>query len=298
MDTLANIRTFVLVARTGSFSAAARQMDIAPSVVTKRISRLEDQMKVKLFKRSTRQILLTSIGENYLPRYEAILKDVDEALTGAEAEARHIKGHLRIKAPTTFSISFFAAILSDFQVEHPDVTIDLYLIDRSINPTEEGFDLAIGALPATYSNIIDEPLSSYPRVLCAAPGYLAKHGVPRHPSDLTNHACMTFHATGSTWSFTTSRGALDIDVRSSFSANDSQVLQDLALRERGIAMVARYIARKSLETGDLVKVLPDYPIKELWLKALVPQPKARNPTIQALMSFLRERIQTNAPWLD
>lgn len=292
-----NIRTFVLVAHSGSFSSAARRMDVAPSVITKRISRLEDQMRVKLFRRSTRQLQLTLIGETYLPRYEAILRDVDEALMGAEVVARQIEGHLRIKAPTTFSISFFAAILSDFQSEHPGVTIDLSLIDRSVNPTEEGYDVAIGALPATYANVVDEPLSPYPRILCAAPDYLEKHGIPRHPSDLAQHVCMTFHATGSTWSFSSPRGLLDVELRSNFSANDSQVLHDLALRGRGIAMVASYIARPSIARGSLVEVLPDFPVQELWLKALVPQSKSRKPTVRALMSFLRDRMQGTPPWV-
>ncbi|TKT74606.1 LysR family transcriptional regulator [Aquamicrobium sp. LC103] len=296
MDTLLNIRTFIATARSGSFSAAGRQLGVAPSVVTKRISRLEDQMRVKLFIRSTRQLVLTEVGERYLPRYQALVREVDEAVSGAEAVARRIEGHLRIKAPTTFTIAFLASILSDFQAENPNVTMDVALVDRSVNPAEEGYDIALGALPASYSNVIDEPLCAYPRTLCAAPSYLESHGLPQHPRDLVDHVCLTFHATGSTWSFVSPRGPIDVEVRSAFSANDTQVLHDLACRGRGVAMVASYIARDSIRTGKLIELMPEYRVSELWLKALVPQTKARKPTVRALLEWLRAHTQPVPPW--
>lgn len=292
LDTLINIRTFLAVARSGSFSAAGRHLGVAPSVVTKRISRLEDQMRVKLFIRSTRQIILTEVGERYLPRYQSLVKEIDDAVSGAAAVAQRIEGHLRIKAPTTVTIAFLARILSDFQQENPNVTMDLALVDRSVNPAEEGYDIALGALPASYSNVIDEPLCPYPRKLCAAPGYLENRGLPKHPRDLVNHICLTFHATGSTWSFLSPGGPIDVEVRSAFSANDTQILHDLALRGRGVAMVANYVAEESIRTGKLIELLPEFPVAELWLKALIPQTQARKPTVRALMEWLRVHMHT------
>lgn len=292
LDTLINIRTFLAVARSGSFSAAGRHLGVAPSVVTKRISRLEDQMRVKLFIRSTRQIILTEVGERYLPRYQSLVKEIDDAISGAAAVAQRIEGHLRIKAPTTVTIAFLARILSDFQQENPNVTMDLALVDRSVNPAEEGYDIALGALPASYSNVIDEPLCPYPRKLCAAPDYLENRGLPKHPRDLVNHICLTFHATGSTWSFLSPGGPIDVEVRSAFSANDTQILHDLALRGRGVAMVASYVAEESIRSGKLIELLPDFPVAELWLKALIPQTQARKPTVRALMEWLRIHMHT------
>lgn len=292
LDTLINIRTFLAVARSGSFSAAGRHLGVAPSVVTKRVSRLEDQMRVKLFIRSTRQIILTEVGERYLPRYQSLVKEIDDAISGAAAVAQRIEGHLRIKAPTTVTIAFLARILSDFQQENPNVTMDLALVDRSVNPAEEGYDIALGALPASYSNVIDEPLCPYPRKLCAAPDYLENRGLPKHPRDLVDHICLTFHATGSTWSFLSPGGPIDVEVRSAFSANDTQILHDLALRGRGVAMVANYVAEESIRSGKLIELLPDFPVAELWLKALIPQTQARKPTVRALMEWLRIHMHT------
>jgi DNA-binding transcriptional LysR family regulator len=193
VDTLLNIKAFLTTARAGSFSAAARELGVAPSVIVKRINRLEDQMRAQLFLRSTRKLTLTETGERYFPRYQSIVGEVEDAINGAASSAQQLEGLLRVKCPTTLAILNFGAILSDFQVAHPGITVELALIDRSVNPVEEDFDIAIGAMPASYANVIDEPLSPYPRVLCASPSYLEARGEPKHPIDLIGHDCLTFH---------------------------------------------------------------------------------------------------------
>src|SRR5204862_4616564 len=135
-------------------------------------------------------------------------------------------------------------------------------------------------MPASYANVIDEPLSPYPRVLCAAPSYLAARGEPKHPIDLIDHDCLVFQTTGLTWSFASPRGLINVDVRSRFSANDSQILQAAACRGLGIAMVARYIARPAIEAGALCTLLDDYPVPEFWLKALIPSNKIHRAAVQ------------------
>lgn len=296
MDTLLNIKAFLSTARAGSFSAAARELGVAPSVIVKRINRLEDQMRAKLFVRSTRKLSLTETGEHYFPRYQSIVGDVENAINGAAASSNTLEGQLRIKCPTTLALLNFGEILNDFQVAHPGVSVDLVLIDRSVNPVEEDFDIAIGAMPASYANVIDEPLSPYPRVLCASPAYLEARGEPKHPIDLTGHDCLTFHTTGSTWSFESPRGLINVDVPSRFSANDSQILQSAACRGLGIAMVARYIARPAIEAGTLKTLLPDYPVPELWLKALIPTNKIRRVAVQSLLRWIKERMQPLPSW--
>lgn len=295
MDTLLNIKAFLATARAGSFSAAARRLGVAPSVVTKRISRLEDQMRAKLFVRSTRHLALTDVGERYLPRYQAIVGEVEDALAGADATPG-VEGHLRVKAPTTFAVVHLSAVFSDFLAAHPAVTMDLVLIDRSVNPIEENLDVALGAVPTSYANVLDEPLCPYPRVLCAAPSYLAEHGTPQHPSDLAHHDCLTFQATGTTWTFESRRGPINVEVRSRFSANDTQVLHDLACRGRGIAIVARSVVGNSIADGRLVELLPEFPVTELWFKALVPRNKVRRPAVQALLAWLKTEMQPLPPW--
>jgi DNA-binding transcriptional LysR family regulator len=296
MDTLLNIKAFLATARAGSFSAAARQLGVAPSVVVKRINRLEDQMRAQLFTRSTRKLALTDIGERYFPRYQTLVGEVEDAINGAARSPERIEGHLRIKCPTTLTIQNFGEIINDFQAAHPGVSVEIVLIDRSVNPVEEDFDIAIGAMPASYANVIDEPLSPYPRVLCAAPAYLEGRGEPNHPIDLIGHDCLVFQTTGSTWSFESPRGLINVDVRSRFSANDSQILMAAACRGLGITMIARYIARPAIERGELKTLLPEFPVPELWLKALVPTNKIRKAAVQNLLHWIKQRMQPAPPW--
>ncbi|MGG5810629.1 LysR family transcriptional regulator [Falsiroseomonas sp. CW058] len=291
MDTLLNIRAFLATARAGSFSAAARDLGVAPSVVIKRINRLEDQMRARLFHRSTRRLALTEAGERARPRYHAILAEIEEALSGGAGAAGGIEGHLRVKAPTTFGILHLGAILSDFQIAHPRVTVEIVLVDRSVNPVEEGFDLALGALPVSYAHVVDEPLCPFPRLLCAAPGYLARRGEPRHPSDLPDHDCLTYLATGTTWSFASPRGPVSVDVRPRFSANDSQVLLGAVRRGIGIAVLSRDVVAPALAEGAAVPLLPDFPVAPLWLKALVPEGRIGRAPVRALLAWLKQRLE-------
>ncbi len=287
MDTLLNIKAFLATVREGSFSGAARRLGVAPSVIVKRINRLEDQMRAQLFVRSTRRLTLTDTGDRSAMRFRTIVAEVEDALESGRAAARGVEGHLRIKCPTTLTIVYVGEVLCEFQLAHPNVSIEVALIDRSVNPVEEGFDIAIGALPASYSNVIDEPLCPYPRVVCAAPSYVAQHGEPAHPRDLIEHDCLTFLATGTTWAFQSPRGIIDVEVRSRFNVNDSQVLHAAARKGLGIATIARYIARDSIAAGELKPLLVDYPVPELWLKALVPHNRSQKPAVQSLLQWLK-----------
>jgi DNA-binding transcriptional LysR family regulator len=182
-----------------------------------------------------------------------------------------MEGHLRIKSPTTIAILDLGEMLTRFQIAHPKISIELVMLDRSVNPIEEGFDLAIGALPTSYPGVIDEPLCPYPRVVCASPCYLERCDAPQHPRDLVQHDCLTFATTGLNWTFESRRGLINVDVKTKLSANDSQLLLRAAIAGMGIARIANHIAGPSIERGELVALLPDYPVPEFWVKALIPK---------------------------
>ncbi len=293
MDTLLNIKAFLSVARAGSLSGAARHLGVATSVVSKRLNRLEDEMKSQLFVRSTRKMELTETGKRYIPRYHDIVSEIDEALNGANEGPRQIEGHLRIKYPTGLLFLHFDEILSDFLVANPKINLEIVLIDRSVNPIEEGFDIAFGAMPTSYAHVVNEPLCLNPMILCAAPSYLARAGEPQHPQDLVYHDCLIYHATGSHWSFDSPRGAIHVEVHSKFSANDTQILQRAAIRGLGITVSARYVLQDSLEKGLLKPLLTDFPISSLWLKALIPRNKYEKPAVQALLSWVKSRLPSS-----
>jgi DNA-binding transcriptional LysR family regulator len=295
MNTLLHINAFLLVARVRSFSGAARELGIAPSVVTKRITRLEEQVGTQLITRSTRGLALTAAGERLLPQFMRLIAELEETIHGSAAQARGIEGHLRIKAPTTVTSLFLGGLLSDFQVEHPGVSLEIVLLDRSVNPLEEGFDLVVGARPASYPGVVDVPLCPYPLILCCSPAYMRERREPEQPSDLADHDCLTSVLLGTTLLFEGPRGAVSVEVRSRFHANDGRVLLEAARRGLGVAVVPRYLAEEDLRTGRLMKVLADYPLAAFWLKALVPSMKMQKPAVRELVAFLKARMQT-PPW--
>ncbi|MBR9766107.1 MAG: LysR family transcriptional regulator [Rhodobacteraceae bacterium] len=296
MDTIDNMRAFLAVVRAGSFSAAARNLDTVPSVISKKVNRLEDQIGAPLFIRSTRKLELTETGTQVHPRFLSIVAEVTDAFADLRAHASPMGGTLRIKCPTTLCVLHFGRIITEFQAAHPEARIDLVLMDRSVNPMEEGFDIAIGAIPTSYPNVEATPLCPYPRVTVASPGYLARAGELSHPRHLLNHDCLTFHPIGSNWVFEGKQGPVSVEINSHFSVNDSQVLVEAALADLGVAVVADYLARVHVERGALTRVLTDYAIPDLWVSAWVPVQRVKDPLVMAMCDWLRDAVQPVAPW--
>lgn len=295
MNTLLHINAFLLVARVRSFSGAARELGVAPSVVTKRITRLEEQVGTPLIVRSTRGLALTPAGERLLPQFMRLIAELEDTINGTVSAARGIEGHLRIKAPTTITSLYLGGIFSDFQLRYPAVSLEIVLLDRSVNPLEEGFDLVVGARPASYPAVVDVPLCPYPLTLCCAPAYLRDRGEPAHPNELIDHSCLTSVLLGTTLLFEGVRGSISVDVHSRFHANDGRVLLEAARRGLGVAVLPHYLAAEDLRTGRLTTVLPGFPLARVWLKALVPSLKMQKPAVAELVTFLKARMQP-PPW--
>lgn len=297
MTMLIDIKAFLVTARQGSFSAAARTLNLAPSVVTKRVGRLEDEVGAKLFHRSTRSLTLTAEGERLRPRLQFLLGELDEALQGAQRPDDGVSGHLRVKSPTTIGSLYVGQSIADFQAENPNVTTELVLIDRSLNPLEEGFDIALGALPQSYASVVERPLCPYPRVLVAAPSYLERNPAPKNPGDIVEHDCLAFVPVGLTWSFESGQGRVDVDVHASFTVNDSRLLVAAAERGLGLAVVSEFLTREPIAEGRLVTIMPDFPIAPLWFKAMVPRNKMHRPEVIALLDHLQREFEP-PPWQE
>ncbi len=143
MDTLTNLKAFLAVARTGSFAAAARELKVAPSVVTKRISQIEWQLKTTLFERNTRKVSLTATGLRFLPAVQRSVSDVDELFAEMPSQGGELQGSIRIKSPGTLAVQLLGPMLEQFQKRYPLVNLELLTLDRSVNPVDEGFDIAL-----------------------------------------------------------------------------------------------------------------------------------------------------------
>jgi len=291
-NNLVNLNAFLRVARLGSFSGAARELGVAPSVITKRVDQLESAVGTRLVIRSTRGLTLTPAAETLLPRFVRLAAEFDELFKGALPNEQRIEGHLRVKSPTTVTTEFLGSAFSDFLLLHSGVTLEITLLDRSVNPLEEGFDCAIGALPVSYPNVVDVPLCPYELVTCCAPSYLLGRGAPQHPTELVDHDCLTTILFYSSWLFESPLGTLSVEVHSRIHASDGRVMREAARRGLGIAVLARYLAEEDIRAGRLVPVLQDFPIATHWLKALVPRMKIDRPVVREFVGFLKQRVQT------
>jgi len=291
MDTLANLKAFLATADSGSFSEAARQSDVVPSVVAKRIDQLEWRIRAPLFTRSTRKLTLTDVGERYLPTVRKLVAQMDDMLAGMAQASGDLEGHIRIKIPTTLGTLYISDLLNQFLIEQPRISMDVVLADRSVNPVEEGFDLAIGALPESYGQVKDHALGPIRRRLCAAPAYLARKGVPQQAADLIDHDCLVFTTSGSRWEFQSPQGQVGVDVRPKLKTNDGVALSKAAISGLGIAVIADYLASPAIASGTLVEICPYLKLPNIWLKALVPNNRYDLPRVQMLLQWLEQRLQ-------
>jgi DNA-binding transcriptional LysR family regulator len=296
VNTILNISAFLRVARLGSFSAAAREMNVATSVIAKRISQLEKEVKTKLIARSTRGVTLTAAGERQLPQFGRLLAAYEQAfLHQQEAGSHRVEGWVRILAPPTVTSMFLGPIFTRFQLQYSKVDMDIVALERSANPLEEGFDIAVGGWPLSYPDVVDVQLCRYELMTVAAPVYLKGKQMPRHPTELIDHDCLTTTLFRTSWGFTNPRGAVNIEVHSRLQSSDSRMVRDAARMGLGIGILPRMLVEDDLREGTLVELLEDFPVAPYWLKLLVPRMKMSRPVVSALVRFLKDSIPGSPP---
>lgn len=288
MDTLVNVRTFLAAARLGSFAAAARSLSVAPSVVSKRIGQLEHEFGTILFRRSTREIVLTVEASRLLPTCQKLVAQFDALLDDEPRDA--IRGHLRIDAPGTVTSRIFGPIFSDFLAMHPALSLDLRLIDRLDGEVEQDCDLTIGTRPSTSAQVRDFPLLPYGNATYASADYVAAHGEPAHPRDLMEHSCLASLLYGTTWHFYGENGDFAVTIKPRFQVNDTIVLREGVRRHLGIAVLPTTLVEEDVRSGRLKRLLPGFRPPPLWLKAMVPNHKMAKPSVVALLDFLHQQL--------
>ncbi|PZV09064.1 MAG: LysR family transcriptional regulator [Leptolyngbya sp.] len=292
MDKFEQIRAFTQVVASTGFAAAAREMGVSRSTVNKLVIALENELGVQLLHRSTRVVTPTETGLAFCARCVEILANLEEAersLTQVQEEPR---GRLRVNAPMSFGTLHLAPALADFLMHYPDLQMQLTLSDRFIDPIEEGFDITIRiAAPQTVASLIVHPLAAAPRVLCAAPTYLADR-IPTHPTELHQHSCLHYGqlAAGNHWTLHGSDGTHTIAVSGVLCSNNGEVLRDAAVRGLGIALLPRFMIEAELQQGTLQIVLPDYYPPELTLSVIYPVNRHLSTKVRLLVEFLQKRF--------
>jgi DNA-binding transcriptional LysR family regulator len=293
------MQVFVRVAALGSFSAAARALDLSQTMVTKHIAAIEDRLGVKLLHRSTRKLVLTEGGRSYLAACERILAEIEEAEASTSLDRVEPRGLLRLNVPLTFGFRQIAPALAAFSRLYPAVTVDLGLADRYVDLIEEGWDLAIRIGRLKDSSLVARRLAPCRTLVCAAPSYLAAHGAPRSLEDLAAHNCLGYtlpSAIGAQrWAFGP-EGDIVVPVQGNLRANNGDALLAAALAGQGLIYQPTFLVGDGLRDGSLVQVLGDHPTLDLGVHAVLASGRQAPAKVRAFVEFLAARFAPQPEW--
>ncbi|HZC56722.1 MAG TPA: LysR family transcriptional regulator, partial [Xanthobacteraceae bacterium] len=262
MDRLDAMSVLVSVVETGSFSAASRKLGAPLPTVSRKVSELEAHLNTRLLIRSTRKLTLTDAGAAYVAASKRILEQVGDAERAASGEYSSPRGDLVVAAPIVFGRLHVLPAVNEFLANYPDIDVRLLLSDRNVHLIDDHVDLAVRIGALADSSMVAVRVGSVRRVVCASPTFLAGHGTPKAPEDLSALACVTFDAlTSSTvWNFTTadSRTERAVALRSRLSVNTAEAAVDAAISGVGVTRVLSYQAANAVAEGKLRIVLAKY----------------------------------------
>ena len=300
MDRFADLRMFVHVAEAGSISAAADQLAVAKSAVSRRLADLEARLGAELIHRTTRRLVLTDSGRAFLERARRILTDLDEAEQAVSQAHGALSGKLKVAMPVAFGIKHLGPLLSEFMVRHPGVEFDLDFNDRHIDLMQEGFDLAIRIARLQDSSLIARRLAPIRSALCASPAYLARHGTPSTAADLARHRGLLYSnlTHPGLWHYTGPDGQPgSVTVPARLSANNGDFLCQAAMAGEGIILHPTFYLSEYLRTGALVPLLTDHIWPQVDAYAVYPPTRHLSRRVRALVDFLAERL-AGVPYWD
>jgi DNA-binding transcriptional LysR family regulator len=286
-DKLLALRLFVRVARTGSFSAAARELDLSQPSVSRIIAALEKDVGAALVTRTTRAVTLTEAGSHYLGQVEAILASLDEADHAARG-SRELRGSLRVAMSASFGVREVIPVLPGFLARHPGLNVSLLLSDQRQDTVKEGADVALRLGALADSSATARLIGRTRRLVAASPGYLAARGTPATPAELAAHAAIVGPAgtNAGTWSFEKDgqRVSVRIDNRLTVSVNEAAVAA--AVAGIGVVTTALWGCRAELASGALVRLLPDWQMGDVEVHGMFTPGRPPKPSARAFVEYL------------
>lgn len=295
MDHLGDLDVFARVVSAKGMSAAGRELNLSPAVISKRIRRLEERLGVRLLQRTTRQIALTEAGHGFYERVITILSSVEEAEAWATRGRETVRGVLRVSAPTSFGRMHVAPYLNRFLEKYQAVTVDLVLSDALVDIVGEGFDLAIRIADLDDSSFVARKLAPNHRILCASPAYLARYGTPDRIEDLSGHQLISH--VGPEWRLDGPNGPVQVRVHGPLRTNSSEVVREALLGGIGIALRSTWDIGPEVKDGQLVQVLPDYSgSKRVGIHAVYPSRRHLEQKVRAFVDFLQGLYGTTPYW--
>jgi DNA-binding transcriptional LysR family regulator len=295
LNDIDELRTFVSIVATRSLSAAAREMNLALSVVSKRLAALESRTGTRLIARSTRRLALTEEGIEFYERAQRILTEVDQAeamLTRGQVEPR---GLVRVSAPVAFGRAHVGPVCRELVRAHPALSIDLRLTDRMVDLIEEGIDVVVRIAPPTRLELVIRKLIDDYRIIVGAPEYLQRRGTPATPAELEAHDCVHYRGVGTHWHLVSIAGeAVEMRADSRLRTDSGEVAIDWALAGYGLAMNSRADVKCHLRSGRLVHVLPEWRSEAAPVCALYPSSRQLATRVRVFIDAMANSLAQRA----
>jgi DNA-binding transcriptional LysR family regulator len=299
LDRFLCIQAFVRVAEAQNFASAARQLGVTPSVITSRIKQLESFIQAPLFHRSTRKVGLSEAGQNFLDECAELIAHVDSVTDRMRLAQGTPSGMLRLQVLPGFALGHLGRALKDFSAEYPHINLDISVSDKSVNPADEGYDVALQIFPPPSENLISRTLFPVRRVFCAAPQYLQRRPAPKVPNDLLAHNIGLYSAypTRNRWNFRRDDKEITIELPARIRSNSVHLLHDFALTGGGISCLPTLVCGDDLANGTLVPLLIEYELcPPLELLAIYPTTHRRAVKVKLLVDFIARRFSGEPEW--
>jgi DNA-binding transcriptional LysR family regulator len=292
MDKLAAMRTFVAIVDHGSLTAAADSLGKAGPTVVRSLATLEEELGVRLLRRTTRRMSLTEEGRSYLERCRQILSDVDEAERALSSRQATPRGELRVTAPVLFGQLRVAPLVMRFLREYAEVKVELLLLDRVVNMVEEGIDVGIRIAELEDSSMIATRVGEVRRVVCASPSLLRRSGTPSHPRELADAPCVHFQglSIAPVWNFVADRKSLSVAIDGPFASNQAAVAVEACAEGLGFGRFLSYQVESLVQQKKLRVVLEEFEPPPIPIHVVFAHARLMTPRIRAFVDWMKTHL--------
>ncbi|REG85647.1 LysR family transcriptional regulator [Marinomonas pollencensis] len=290
---LADIRSFVLIAKLGTFTKAADALSVSRSHVSRQISALEQQMKVTLFTRTTRSLRLTQAGERFFLQCEKAINEIDQALIAAVDDTDEVRGFIRVNCVGGYlGENIVSDYVAEFMLAYPDIKVDLDFSSHRIDLIQDDFDIAFRMGKLDDAGFVAKSLMDIEIVTLASPCYLKRQGTPLHPTELKQHRCLI--GSVKRWSFESIESPhehLDIDIEGQLISKNGRALMTNALLGNGIIRVPRLYCDEEIKAGKLIEILPKWKVPSVLFSAIYHKDKYQPKRLRVFIKFVKERFR-------
>lgn len=293
------LATLLALSEHGSFAAAARMLQRHPSVLSKRLGALELRLGIRLVERTTRQLRFTDEGQRLVSQLRHAVSLISQAEQEAAQGAAQVRGRLRLALPAAMGRLWLSTMVSEFALAYPKVSLEVEYSERFVDIVAEGFDAAIRIGELSDNRLVARKLCDHRRILCAAPAYLQRQGEPKTPADLAEHNCLGFTGLHSypEWKLTRDGDQQSIRVRSPMVSNDNEALLSAARMGLGILAGGEWLMTRDIDSGQLVRVLPDWQLDaDAGVYLVRPSAKYNTATTTAFKHWIEAAFARGAPW--